>query len=123
MNELPFNDNILNSVLHESLKNKSQDELDREIYGRFVELIVIAKDFVLTYNYDKGVNRCKATRGVVISLKALAVLLAFAGTNSKDTKQIVALLNMDGASTRKLSRYVRRFKKIILAEYSGKIKV
>jgi hypothetical protein len=123
MNELPFSDDIKNSVLHDSLKNKTQDELDREIFGRYVELIVLSKDYILTYNYDKGVNRCKATRGVVITLKALAVILAFAGTNNRDTKKIIELLNMDGATARKLNRYIRRFKVVICNEYSRKVKI
>jgi hypothetical protein len=122
---LKYCDEIYNNVVHPSLITNQYDpdqikerELDREIYGRFSELILISMDYIFGYAYNKGQNKCTADRGSLIALRAMAVMLALSGQKTKDqVENVVNILSMPGITPRKLYRYIRRYNEVIRKEY------
>jgi hypothetical protein len=119
MNELPYDDEIRNSVLHDSCRNKNEEELDREIFGRFSELIWISNEFVFRYIYQQGKSGTRLTPADTAGVRALCVQFVFAEIKGQELVSILNRLNIEGLTIDKVRQLKSRFRKKIKQHYSN----
>lgn len=117
----PYDDSVKNSVLHDSCRNLKEEELDREIFGRFSELIWISNDFVFRYLYEQGTSGNKLTKADTAAVRAFTVFFVFSNIKGKALADIVDRLAIQGLTVAKVRELKSRFRKRLRDHYSAQI--